>query len=169
MGNFRNCACLSAASLALLAASALRPAMAGPCSDQIAEVGRALSAHPSVAGSPTTGTLNGSGPDAAKSTAQAPNTAAQAESTTAKGSKLGGDSGNREMNGAASNVATSPEDVRRQQAGVPTMADAPNAASPDGRLAQASQFLDRARALDAKGDPACQAATEKARQLASPG
>ena len=140
------------------------PALAGPCSDQIAAVSRALSSYTNVSGSPTTGTLNGAGPSE-KSTAAAPDKGAQAKDTTANGSKLTGESGNREMNAAASDTATY---VRRQQQGVATMADAPNVKTPDQRVAQAAHQLDLARALDAKNDPACHQAANQADQLVKP-
>jgi hypothetical protein len=150
----------------LTLATAAAPAIAGPCSDQIMQISRTLSQHGSVSGSPTTGTLNGAGPDSAKSSAAQPNTQAQADGTSSKG-KLNGDSGGKEMSAASSNVATSPEDVRRQQAGVPTTADNPSAKTPDQRVAQAQMQLDRAKALDAKGDTACRDAAQKASQLAN--
>jgi flagellar biosynthesis/type III secretory pathway M-ring protein FliF/YscJ len=164
MGNVRNTVFAAATMLPLVVAA---PALAGPCSDQIAAVSRALSGYPNVSGSPTTGTLNGAGASN-KSNAPAPNNAAQAKDTTASGGSLTGESANREMNAAASNTATSPEDVRRQQAGVPTMADDPNAKTPNQRVAQATQQLDLARALDAKNDPACHQAANQANQLVKP-
>jgi hypothetical protein len=162
MGNLRNITFAAGMVLPLLAVSS---ALAGPCSDQIAAVSRELSAHTDVSGPPTIGTLNGAGPSD-KSTAPASDTSAQAKGTTSDGNNLKGESGSREMTAAASNTATSPEDVRRQQAGVPTMADSPNAKTPNQGVAKAAQQLDRARMLDAKNDPACHEAVEQASQLA---
>jgi hypothetical protein len=162
MGNLRNITFAAGMVLPLFAVSS---ALAGPCSDQIAAVSRILGAHPNVSGSPTTGTLNGAGPSD-KSSAAVSNTAAQTKGTTADGGSLKGDSGNREMTAAASSTATSPEDVRRQQAGVATMADAPDAKTPNQHVAQATQQLDRARMLDAKNDPTCHEAVDQASQLA---
>jgi hypothetical protein len=164
MGNMRKLAFAMGTALPLTVGG---PVLAGPCSDQIAAVSRALSAYPDVSGSPTTGTLNGAGASD-KSTAPARDTSAQAKDTTASGGNLTGESGNREMSAAAGNTATSSEDVRRQQAGVPTMADAPNAKTPNQRIAQAARQLDLARELDAKNDPACHQAADQANQLVKP-
>lgn len=144
------------------------PAVAGPCSDQIAGIARTISQTSVVSGAPTTGTLNGAAPGADRKTASAPNAGAQSEQTTAAGGTLGGDSGNREMNRTASNVATSPTDVRRQQAGLPTQADAPGVKSSDEKLVAAKAQLDKARMLDVQNDSSCHSAADAAQKMMGP-
>jgi hypothetical protein len=164
VGTVRNIAVAAGMALPFMAGG---PALAGPCSGQIAAVSRVLSAYTDVSGPPTTGSQNAVG-SPEKSAGPAPDIRAQAKDTTANGTILNGESGRREMNAVASTTATSPEDVRRQQAGVPTTADARNVKTPDQRVTQAAQQLDLARALDAKNDPACHQSANQANQLVKP-
>ena len=163
------------ASLAIGLAMAM-PAYAGPCSTQIAQLDKTLSQSPAL-GPATTGALAGSGPGAIKTNPQA-NTQASATGTSAAG-KLGGTAGTKEMSAASNQVATSAQDVRRQQEGKPTMAAATsapasssietkpgNAAAQSGdRLSEAKMDVAQARALDAKGDQSCMAAVKRAQGL----
>lgn len=139
-------------------------AIAGPCSDQIAGVARTLSSKPDVSGSPTTGTLNGAGPNGSTLKPVQTDKSKQMQATSATG-KLHGDAGSRDVTATASGIATSPEDVQRQQAGVPTSSDDPSRQTPRDSFNQAKAQLEIARALDAKGDAGCHKATEKAAEL----
>ena len=152
-------------------------ALAGPCSDQIAELGKTLSQSPSLGTAPTTGALAGSGPGSAPSSAPA-------DAPTAKGTsadnRMGGTAGTKELNSASSQVATSSQDVRRQQEGLPTAAataaakdhgsveTAPGLGqgkSPDDSTAAAKSELQNAVALDRKDDPQCRDSIMRVRGL----
>ncbi len=150
-------------------------ALAGPCTSEIAQLDRTLSQSPAL-GPATTGALAGSGPGAIKTNPQASTQPATA-GTSAGGGQLGGTGGTKEMNAASNQVATSAEDVRRQQAGQPTMAassgsngaetkPAGNAAPTAGdRISQAKMDVAKARALDAKGDQSCMDDVKRAQDL----
>jgi len=158
------------------------PAAAGPCSDGIADLGRKLAQSP-VLGPVTTGTLTGSNPGSAPAGSQQPAVAGIAG--TSADNRVGGTAGTKELNAASAQIATSPDDVRRQSQGLPTAAQvaasgsghqvetapskaqsASNNAKPDDRMSQAKMELERARMLDQKDDEACRAALDKARDLA---
>lgn len=105
---------------------------------------------------------------------------------TSAESRQGGSAGTRELNAVVGNqVATSPEDVRRQQQGLPTAAAAAEAGQraqsdrqrvevvpgtpgatpgPDNRAERAKTELETARALDARDDGACRDAITRVRQ-----
>lgn len=183
-------ATLALAATCLVAAAA--PAAAGPCSDGIAELGRKLAQSPAL-GPVTTGALAGSGPAAAPAGMPQPGTpqpgtpqpgAVPAAGTSAD-NRVGGTAGTKEMNAAAGTIAMSPDDVRRQQQGLPTAAAvaaagsnrsvetapgqaqaASNAARPDERASQAKMALEQARMLDQRDDASCRGALDKARELA---
>ena len=141
-------------------------AHAGPCSDDISALSRKLSQSPALGGAPTSGALTGSGTGTPANNAASPDQKSLDKGTTADG-KVGGDAGMKEMNAASGQVATSSADVRRQQAGVPTSANAPGTGTPDDRMSEAKMELDKARALDAKGDASCAASVAKTKQLAN--
>ena len=151
-------------------------AMAGPCTSDIAELGKTLSQSSSL-GPATTGTLSGSAPGSIQPATQ--DTSASTKGTTADKS-VGGTAGTKEMNAAAGQVATSADDVRRQQQGLPTAAQAAAAASkssvetapaqtsnkmPDDRMSQAKMELETARTLDQQGDTACATSIKHVREL----
>lgn len=154
-------------------------AAAGPCSDQIAELGRKLSQSPSL-GAPTTGTLTGSNPNNAPGASAAASAAPQPTGTSAD-NRVGGTLGTKEANAAVGNmVATSPQDVRRQQEGLPTAAAVAGAGSGksvettpgqgsgaalNDRMSQAKMELEKARQLDQKDDPACRGSIDRTRQI----
>ncbi len=153
-------------------------AFAGPCSDQIADFGRKLAQSPSM-GPVTTGTLSGSNPGNAPTAAEA--TPPPATGTSAD-NRVGGTAGTKELNAAVgSNIATSSQDVRRQQEGLPTAAATAAAGSgksvettpgqanysaPNDRMSQAKMELEKARMLDQKDDASCKASLDRVRQLA---
>ena len=153
---------------------------AGPCSDQIAELGRKLSQSPSL-GAPTTGTLTGSNPGNAPG-ASPTASAAPTGVGTSNDNRVGGTAGTKEANAAVGNlVATSSQDVRRQQEGLPTAAAVAAAGSgksvettpgqasgagPNDKMSEAKAELEKARKMDSQDDSACRGAVDRARQLA---
>lgn len=155
-------------------------AVAGPCSDQIAELGRKLSQSPSL-GPVTTGALPGSNPNNAPGTSPAAGAAPSSTGTSAD-NRVGGTAGTKEVNAAVGNtIATSSQDVRRQQEGLPTAAAVAAAGSgksvettpgqasgagPNDRMSEAKAELEKARMMDQKDDGACRGAIDRARQLA---
>jgi len=152
---------------------------AGPCSDQIADLGRKLAQSPSM-GPVTTGTLSGSNPGSAP-TAGGSQPGAPATTGTSADNRVGGTAGTKEVNAAVgNNIATSSQDVRRQQEGLPTAAATAAAGSgksvettpgqgssamPNDRMSQAKMELEKARMLDQKDDPACSGAIDRTKQL----
>lgn len=157
------------AALAIVGAASIAsmvPAHAGPCSDDISALSRKLSQNSALGGAPTSGTLNGSGGNTTAGNAANPDQKALNKDTTANG-KVGGDAGMKEMNAASGQVATSSVDVRRQQAGVPTAANAPGTPTPNDKMSEAKMELEKARALDAKGDSSCAASVAKTKSLAN--
>jgi hypothetical protein len=136
-------------------------AMAGPCSDQIVELSRLTSGGVSPAttggiaspGAATTGDVGAAGMAAAKP-GEASDTGTGKQTADQR-------SGTREMSAVAGQIATSPEDVRRQQEGRPTAAQAADQAT--ARLPMAKAKLDQARLLDEQGNAACMALVNEAR------
>ncbi len=142
-------------------------ALAGPCSDQIAELSKTLSQNPSLGGSPTTGALTGSNPGSAPTNAPAVDPTTKG---TSADNRMGGTGATKELNSVSSQVATSSQDIRRQQEGLPTAAataamhdkksveTAPKlgqAPSSDDRMSMAKSELQNAVALDKKDDSLC--------------
>ena len=111
---------IAAGGLCFAFGAALAPAgaLAGPCSNEIAELSRILSASPALSGSPTTGALSGAMPGNTPSpggggSGSATPSPDRTAGTTAD-NRQGGTAGTRELNAVVGNqVATSPEDVRR--------------------------------------------------------
>ena len=156
--------------------ASISASLAGPCSSDIAELGKTLSQSSSL-GPATTGALSGSAPGSIQP-------ATEDGSTSTKGTtadkNVGGTAGTKEMNAVAGQVATSADDVRRQQQGLPTAAQAAAAASknsvetapaqtsnamPDERMAKAKMELEKARTLDQQGDSACATSIKHTREL----
>jgi hypothetical protein len=137
---------------------------AGPCSDQIAELSRLTSggASPTTTGSTAAnpGAATVGNPGAGGMAAAKPGEASQPGSGRQSADQR---SGTREMNAAAGQVATSAEDVRRQQEGRPTTAQAANQASE--RLPAAKAKLDQARQLDEQGNSGCMTLVNEARAV----
>jgi len=141
----------------LLASCVPGVASAGPCSDQIAELSRmtggganpATTGATSSPGATASGQAGGTGP-----AATAPGDAAQ----TGTGKQTAEQrSATREMSAVAGQVATSPEDVRRQQEGRPTTAQASD------QVPVARAKLEQARLLDEQGKGECMALVNEAR------
>ncbi len=128
----------------ILAATALGlglgPAMAGPCTTEINNLTKTLSARD--AGS---GPMSGTGSSAASSGQHAPTSA---------------------MGKQAEGKATSPADVRRQTQGQPTAADQAATGRAAAEPADATAALERAKELDRQGNEAdCMASVRQAKQL----
>jgi hypothetical protein len=164
-------------------------ALAGPCTEEIAQL--AARAGPG----PTTGAMATgapSGPAASREGGGGAMPSPDRRAGTSSDQRLGGTAGTREMNAAVGgDIATSPDDVRRQQQGLPTAAATAEAGrraesdragvevvpgaqgaapgSTDSRMALARTELEAARALDAQGDSACNDALGRARQLLQQG
>ena len=151
----------------LLASSALivlgtGMASAGPCSDQIAELSRVTTGG---AAATTTGAISpAAGAPAGNVAGVGPAGTKPGESSEAGTGKQTADqrSGTKEMSAVAGQIATSPEDVRRQQEGRPTASQAADQAS--DRLPMAKAKLEQARVLDDQGKPECMALVNEARQ-----
>ncbi len=172
---FKIAAGLSAICIGLVAAPTV--AAAGPCSDQIAELGRKLAQSPSI-GPVTTGTLTGSNPGSAPNAASQPGAP---PTGTSADNRVGGTAGTKELNASVgNNIATSSQDVRRQQEGLPTAAAVAAAgsgksvettpgqgssAAPNDKMSQAKMELEKARQLDQKDDPSCRGSIDRTRAL----
>ncbi len=149
-------------------------AFAGPCSADIAAIGRQLSQSPAL-GPATTGTLTGSNPGA-RVGGQSP--VADQHGTSAD-QRVGGTAGTKELDAVSSNVATSDADVRQQQLGHPTAAaqsrsngveTAPGshpgtASAADDRMSRAKTAWQKAVDLNAQNDPRCEGAVAEARSV----
>jgi hypothetical protein len=148
------------ASAALIATSA-GIAVAGPCSDQIAELSRVTSGG---AAATTTGAISASTPTGGNVTGAGPTGTKPGEASEAGTGKQTADqrSGTKEMSAVAGQIATSPEDVRRQQEGRPTASQAADQASE--RMPMAKAKLEQARLLDEQGKPECMSLVNEARQ-----
>jgi hypothetical protein len=181
----------------LLATSALfalglSQASAGPCTDRIAEVQKALSSMdagsgPTMGASPqnpstTSSTAMNSGGSAGSpaaagqgnagttgSSATVPNVSANPAQTQRAGEAPKTDA-TVAMNAATQNRATSAQDVRSQQQGQPTSAQIAQGGgasqAQSDKMMQASTALDRARAADQQGNAdGCAQALSEAQQL----
>ena len=152
-----------AACLGLVAAAtATKPALAGPCEADITKLERALN-NPTGKG---TGTLSGTAPGAIQNDPPMP----QQSETGPTGKEKGTLAGNspEDQEGAVDptgGLATSPQDVRLQQAGMPTVAQGGDPKALDESKGQAQAALDKARDLDARGDAGCRTAVDEAQQL----
>ena len=158
----------SALAACLAVAAAPGVAQAGPCTNDINDVAKALSNDPSL-GAPTTGALAGAAPGAIKAgegdtQATESDSTPPAPSASADG-KTGGEGGMKEMNAAAGQVATSAQDVRLQQQGQPTMAQGGKPDAGAERMSMAKNQLDKARQLDQQGNQDCAAAVQEARKM----
>lgn len=178
----------AAACLALGVALAPAGALAGPCSADIAELARTLSASPALGGTPTSGALAGAGPGNAPQATSGGSSGMPSPDRTAGTSaegRQGGTAGTREMNATVNNqIATSPEDVRRQQEGRPTVAaeaesgrrassdrqstevapGSPGGGAGDERAQRAKAELETARVLDQRDDNGCRDAVTRVRR-----
>ena len=174
---------------AVLAALGLAPAAAladGPCTNDIAQLGRQLGTKTGL-GAPVSEPSAGQNVGKDSSSPGQATTAAQDRAQPGGAARVGGGSpgtvggvagpvgtaaGGQQANAVASGqVATSPEDVRRQSEGKPTTAQqaaegVPSAGTAaDDKVSQAKAALQRAVDLNAKGDQSCMGAVNEARNL----
>ena len=146
-------------------------ALAGPCSDDIASIGKQLG-QSSALGPVSSGTLTGS------NTAPTGGKAATADPKgTSADQRVGGTAGTKELNAASSGVATSDADVRQQQLGHPTAAaqgasgsvetasgsHSGTATAADDKMSRAKSAWQKAVDLNAQNDPSCKGAVDQAR------
>jgi hypothetical protein len=149
-------------------------AFAGPCTRQIAEFEQHLSSRDAGAG-PVLGTPSERGPQnqiseagsSTRSTTEASHMATEVRTGDSGGSNKAGPTS--AMSEAAAGTAGSPQDVRLQQQGKPTQAQAaanatPASASGQDKLQRVTADLDRARELDRQNDNACMGAISEARR-----
>ncbi len=152
---------------------------AGPCSDDIADLSRKLSASPAL-GPVTTGALSGAGPGSIQAKGGAGQGEMPSKTGTSADSRQGGTAGTKELNAVVGQVATSSQDARAQQQGLPTAAEVAAQGSktsvettptgktspqPDDRMSSAKMELEKARMLDQKDDRACADSVKHARDL----
>ncbi len=150
-------------------------ALAGPCTSQITALEQHLSSRDAGAG-PVIGSGTGSNAEkeaskagtATRSTTEASRTAAEVRANgSGGGTQKVGPTGT--MGQATAGAAASPQDVRLQQQGKPTQAQAglsqtPAAARGEDKMQQVTANLDRARKLDGSNDAACMSAISDARK-----
>ncbi len=168
----------------LVAASALAwpvAAMAGPCSDDIAQLTRQLDAMPGL-GTPTSGVAAGSTPGAQTAHENGTGNTSPSDRAQPGGASRAGGGSAGTVGGvsgtavgakdavASGQVATSDQDVRSQSVGKPTAAQAASTGAggstgSDDRASQAKMSLQTAIDLNAKGDSSCAAAVTKTREL----
>ena len=162
---FRSAAVAATATAACLAlAIPLGSAAAGPCENDITELQRQID-NPT---GKSAGTLSAAVPGGTESQAPAPDQTAGSPDPAPSGTEGGKTSGagaTSEMNAASSQIATSAQDVRLQQAGKPTIAQGGNPSTVDDQLRQVAEAVARAKELDAKNDPGCSSAVDEARNL----
>jgi hypothetical protein len=135
-------------------------AVAGPCSQQISQLEKTLSSKDAGSGPVSTGNAS----PAASIGGQTGHPAPPHEVGTQNGEKTGP---TKSMNQASSQTATSAQDVRRQQQGEPTAANATGAFHADDRTAKIEAALQRARQMDSQNNADCKNAVNEAQQLES--
>jgi hypothetical protein len=149
-------------------------AFAGPCSEQIAALQQSLSSRDAgagpvhmKAGGGTSSQVSEAG-SSVRNTSEASRTAAELRATgQGSGSERVGPTA--ALGRATGGSAASAQDVRLQQQGQPTQAEAaqngtPAAAVGEDKLQKVAADLDRARSLDAKNDSGCMGAVNDARK-----
>ena len=148
-------------------------ALAGPCSDDIASIGKQLGQSSSL-GPVSSGTLTTSTPTQTPGGGQ--NNTADTKGTSGD-QRVGGTAGTKELNAASSGVATSDADVRQQQMGHPTAAaqgkstgvetasgsNSGTSSASDDKMSRAKMAWQRAVDLNAQNDPSCKGAITQAR------
>jgi hypothetical protein len=131
----------------MLLAFGMVPAQAGPCTSEIDTVAKLLATKDAGSG-PTSGATAPRSTSSAAETPQHPPTSRLSKETEGK--------------------AASPEDVRRQTAGQPTVGEASQGArgTTSGDKSAASAAVERARALDVQGkEVQCMEAAKQAKSL----
>jgi hypothetical protein len=150
------------------------PAMAGPCSQQIAALQHTLSTKDAGSGPVQAGQEKNASRQiseagsSTRSTDEASHSPAEVRTTGRnQGSQHTGPTAT--MSNATAGSAASPQDVRLQQQGKPTQAEAARNGTPadakgEDRMQKLAADLDRARSLDQKNDGACMGALDAAKQ-----
>jgi hypothetical protein len=149
-------------------------ALAGPCTSEIAAFEQHLSSRDAGAG-PVLGTPSERGPQnqiseagsSTRSTTEASRMPTEVRTGDSNGSNRVGPMS--AMSEATAGGAASPQDVRLQQQGKPTQAQAAKnataaTASDEDKLQKVTADLNRARELDGKNDSACMSAISDARK-----
>jgi hypothetical protein len=142
--------------LAVGVAFAIGSANAGPCTQQIEQLQKALSSKDA-----------GAGPTAATPSTATGSTTGSETVTPKAGEVVPGADATAAMNEATKGKAASPEDVVKQTEGEPTTSEAAEAAqtSPAAGPTEAMASLERAKQFDQTGDEAqCMSAVEDAKQ-----
>jgi hypothetical protein len=154
-------------------------ALAGPCSQEIIALQQNLSSSDAGSGPVLTSAQSGTsrevseGGSSVRSTSEASRSAAEVRAPQqANGSDRVGPTG--AVGQATAGSAASAQDVRLQQQGLPTQAEAarngtPAAARGEGKLQRVSAALDRARSLDQNNDSACMGAVDEAKKAMASG
>jgi hypothetical protein len=149
-------------------------AVAGPCSQQITTLQRSLDSHDAGAG-PVKATPESTVTSQVSEAGHSTRTTSEASRSPAE-VRANGQSGGSDRTGptgamgqATGGSAASSQDVRLQQQGQPTEAQAarngtPAAAAGQDRLQKVAADLDRARSLDGKNDSGCVDAVNDARK-----
>jgi hypothetical protein len=159
--------------------------MAGPCSDDIAQLSRQLGGMPGL-GAPVSGVAGEPVRDVHSAQMGSAGVDVSDKAQPGGASRVGGGSPGTVggVSGAAvgakdavasGQVATSDQDVRNQSVGKPTAAQAAAngsssaSSASDDRVSQAKMSLQDAVDLNAKGDASCSAAVTKTRSLMAKG
>ncbi len=138
------------------------PATAGPCEAQIAE----LTQRMTNATGKESGTLTGGAPGAAENKAPMPEQGTTGPTGKEQGTLAGSTpDGQKQAADPAGGKATSAQDVRLQQQGLPTTAQGGDPSALGEQLSQAKAALEKARTLDASNDAGCSGAVQEAEQL----
>jgi hypothetical protein len=138
------------------------PALAGPCEAEIAEIAKTMA----NASGKESGTLSGNAPGGIQNKAPMPETGTTGPTGKEQGTLAGSTpEGQGRAVDPAAGKATSAQDVRLQQQGMPTTAQGGDPRTAEGHLTQAKAALDKARSLDASNDAGCKGAVDEAKQL----
>ena len=147
-------------------------ALAGPCSQEITALQRSLSSRDAGSGpvqeSGASSQISPAG-SSERSTAEASRSAAEVRGTGQDGRSAERVGPTGAMGQAAAGSAASAQDVRLQQQGRPTQAEAarsgkPAAAAGEDKLQRVAADLDRARSLDLQSNSGCVDAVNDARK-----
>ncbi|HET6198626.1 MAG TPA: hypothetical protein VFE12_22870 [Acetobacteraceae bacterium] len=149
-------------------------AWAGPCAQQITALQRTLSSQDAGSGPVQASQDNAASRQASEAGSSTRATSEASRSPAEVGTSAQGQGGDRAgptgtMNRATAGSAASAQDVRLQQQGRPTQAEAarngtPDAARGDDKLQKVAADLERARSLDRKNDSSCLSAVDAAKK-----
>jgi hypothetical protein len=148
---------ITVAAAAILFGFGATAALAGPCTQQITQLEKKMSRKDA-----------GSGPVSSGANTTGQSGGAVASSTNEVGTKEGPKTdATHAMNEATSQTAASAQDVRSQQQGQPTAAQAAGktAGAMDERMMQAEAALSQARQLDSQNKQECKTEVMKAEKL----